>query len=205
MYKCLTFSEISVKKHSLMALVSHSSGNVDIKEVAVDLSEHPLFIDKANIEIREKYQELPSDQKSRIIIPVFCLDSPSPSINSAASLLVRNIPDSLSNQIAALQLENPIEVRTKVSGTQGAIGSTLIDITSERIVIIGNTQEAVEYLRLLGYRSCQKSPDLVILQYSENAGKRDEGCLPAFFLCCVWHKGVTVEVGAEERVAFALR
>lgn len=166
MIKILKFSEIIVKKHSLMALVSHSSGNVNVKDIAIDLSDDPVLIDKAIIEIREKYQKLPSDHKSGIIIPVFCLDSPSPIINSVASLLVRNLPDSLSNQISSLQLESPIELRTKVSGTRGSISSTLIDITPDRIVIIGNTQEAVEYLRLFGSRLYFKelSPPLLAQQ-----------------------------------------
>ena len=144
----LNLSEISVKKHSLMALVSHSSGNVSITDITMDLSRGPILIDRAIIEIRQKYQELPSDHKSGIIIPIFCLDSPSPSINSTASFVVRNLPGSLSNQISALQLENPIELHTKLTRI-GAIGTTFVDITSERIVIIGNTQEAIEYLRLL--------------------------------------------------------
>ena len=148
----LKFNTITVDKYYLGALESNHHGGFNIELETKKLSKKVTLIDKAFIELQKKYEELPVERKANIISPIYCLDSPAPIINNLTSFLVRNIPEKLTAQISSLKLENPLEIRTKIPGTSGAIGTTIIDITSEGILIIGNTEEAIEHLKLFGDR-----------------------------------------------------
>lgn len=140
------FSTMFVRKYTLCELLITTSGIV-IKEYNPIVSKTP--IDEAFLNMEKEQSGLDEKCNNIPTIPIFCLTAPVPNIQRAESLFIPRIPIGINKQIVNFHLRNPRNLSLRHPTLQGIIGSTLIDVTSDRILIIGNTDEAVNYLRIL--------------------------------------------------------
>jgi hypothetical protein len=86
-------------------------------------------------------------------VPIWCLNNLNPYAEGVRSFLIPHMSRSLHKQIASLMLQEPIEVRTMIrSDSVLAISKSVIDITPERIIIIGNTGSVLQLIENLGSR-----------------------------------------------------
>jgi len=170
--------QIYVKSFSLSVIIKKASGHFDVVQLLKSEQKNTL-LDSAYQYLNEKWIQYQEKYSSHIVIPVFCLHAPSPLIVSVESLLMPNLPGLIEKQIMALKLVRPFNVITKIAGFERTtIGNTIVDITSLGIVILGNVNDIMKYIRIYGSRYfCPFNTTKEIGDHLEKALKKDRKSL----------------------------
>ncbi len=145
--------KLCVEDYWLCGLVRTEEKHIDTTELVKPEGQRPAALDFAAVQLGEAWATLGDERRSRVVIPIWCFDGLSPFISGVKSFLVADLPITLSRQISSLCLENPVEIKTAVGkDREDALTYTVVDVSSSRIVIIGNVREVLVYLHTLGSR-----------------------------------------------------
>jgi hypothetical protein len=130
---------IKVKDYWLSGLVIDEEGHLDIVQIVRPEGPRPTTLGVAAAKLHEGWKKLDGETKKTLLTPVWCLHETNPLIQGVKSLLVTDLVDTLSSQISSLKLEEPIEfVTRKVEKRRKELAKAIIDLTSQRMVILGD-------------------------------------------------------------------
>lgn len=143
---------LTVDTYWLAILKTCDDGHFTIENVTTPVRSKRSSLQTIERELTKVSSMVGAGQES-VWIPIWCLNNLDPYPEGVRSFLISHLPGSLHEQLAALRMEEPVEFRTMIrSDSKVAIGKSVIDLTSEKIVILGNAHSVLELLRNLGKR-----------------------------------------------------
>ncbi|MFC2015010.1 hypothetical protein ACFLUP_03360 [Chloroflexota bacterium] len=140
---------LRITEYWISELIINAEGHFDVVEFSKFGRSKYQTLDVAIKHLDEAWKMVEHDKQKQIIVPIWCLDRPDPEIEGVQSLLLDNSSESMNKQIEALRLEEPIDLLTKL-GKSDNYGKTIIDVTPARLVILGNVNAIIDYLKSLG-------------------------------------------------------
>ncbi len=136
----------------ITGIICDPTGTLRVEEVTRPEITHPMPIDQA-MEILERAWDGMHDEVHNNTIPIFCLHDLDPHSEGVKSFLYAPIPIGIENQIKAIGLSRPLDMRTIAGrGKSGVIGKTVVDFRSDRIIVIGNARNLCYRFKILGER-----------------------------------------------------
>ncbi|GBE52841.1 hypothetical protein BMS3Bbin14_01316 [bacterium BMS3Bbin14] len=157
---------LRVHKFWITGLFRDENGHIALFTVAESESRGFLSVDAALRLLERKWQRLSAKTSSGFIAPVFCLHDANPHCEGVRAFLVPNLPPTLIRQIARLKMQHPFDLRTEAeTGKSGIIGKTIVDIQTDRILILGNAANLLNRIRIVGSRiSCPQDDTASVLK-----------------------------------------
>ncbi|MGB2800638.1 MAG: hypothetical protein WBC82_12435 [Dehalococcoidia bacterium] len=135
----------------LSSIVSSPEGFLKIVHIWKRNDSGIVTVNEAIKRMRQVWESNKHTQiNGTFMIPIWCMQNPIPYIEGTRAMLVANLPDTLINDIKALRLHNPFDIRTMSNSSQ--ISRTVIDITPERIILLGNARTIIELVE----RACSR-------------------------------------------------
>ncbi len=148
-FRILEPKTLRVTDYWLSQLIIDVEGHLYVVEPVKSSGPRHQTLDVATKHLDEAGRMIGHDKQKQLIIPIWCLDGPNPSINGSKALLSSNSSETMNKQIEALRLEEPVDLYTNIGKKQITI-CTIVDVTPARVVILGDVNTILNYLKSLG-------------------------------------------------------
>jgi len=142
--------KFKVSSFALMGLFKYRKEQLEIKDIWSSNNNIGYSLNEILAKITEKLDDVLESNCDNLLLPIFCLDIVNPIFEGVRAFLSQTMPNSLKHEVQSLKLHKSVEASFATGKKEtGALSITILDFSSQRLLIIGKSEKAVSQLKSL--------------------------------------------------------